>query len=540
MGKGLTKRDAAVLALIVSVLFLTVLGTLAAGTAAAQETTTSTATTTPASTPATTETPASTTTATQTTTPAKTPASTGSDTAGDDRVNKTTATETLYQLEDVDIRDVRFVNGTAVATVYYHNFATVSITDSGAVKGLGSNSGTGVQFNRYTHREGEHTLKLQLRSDDELVTIQQGDRMYAASGDRAVLDILSTAPTVDVVRWSALSGGIGTLVSLALVVGYLRRRHENTYKELLSEERVRVEEDTVDGVIGTVTRFISRHRYVLLLAAAVVAYLTAVAAGVLPSPGEIWSGLTDSQRVLVTGSSIMTVIMFIPVYVLASRLWEPAKEFVIDIDARDVLEPSLGSNSGLALNADSDDIEDVADELDKLDDLNVVAVYSGSPDRVSKMRADGKPAEIRTPGGKAYLVEEFDPRKNVGIGTWPGTANDVELISERSKIDGNREILRDESRMLRTLIGAMPAIATASDTDAMRSVDKEIRELSSVNSDPIDSLLNRAASGTRFEGMYSDEEEKPGYDQLVNDDDDDENEDGEDGDDDGVLGGVLP
>jgi len=132
------------------------------------------------------------------------------------------------------------------------------------------------------------------------------------------------------------------------------------------------------------------------------------------------------------------------------------------------------------------------------------------------MRVDGQPAEARTAGGDGHIVQEFNPKRNSAVGCWPGTASDVELIGERSKIDGNREVLRDESRMLRTLIGAMPAIATASDTDAMRAVDNEIRNLVNVDSDPIDSLLNRAASGTRFQDMYENDSE---------DDEDDEEED---------------
>jgi len=514
----LTKGRALALALVVSILFLTFLGTLAVGSAAAQE---STATTTPTSTPTT----------------SGTPASTGSDAASDERGNKTgeSATETLYQLEDVDIRDVQFINGTAVVTVYYHNFATVSITDSGAVKGIGSNEGRGVPFNRYTHREGEHTLKLQLRADDELVTIQQGDRMYAASGDRAVLDILSTAPTVDVVRWSALSGGIGTLVSLALVVGYLRRRHENTYKELLSEERVRVEEDAVEGVLGTVTRFISRHRYALLLAAAVVAYLTAVAAGALPSPSEIWSGLTDSQRVLVTGSSIMTVIMFIPVYVLASRLWEPAKEFVFDLDARDVLDSAIGSKGGLASLEDIESPEDAKDAADALEDedITVVAVYSGSPDRVAQMRVDGAPAEIQTAGGPGHLVQDFDPRRNTADGTWPGLANDFELAKERSKIDANKEILEDWATVGRRIISAIPAIRAGSDTAAVASVDRKFGSNATVNPEPVDDIMDSAVSGTRFERFYRQDDEDDEDDEEEYDDEDEETvNDDEDGDED--------
>ncbi|WP_135534464.1 hypothetical protein [Halostella pelagica] len=458
-------------------------------------------------------------------------------TGGDDAVNASDidTSQIAGELGTVTVHEVEFAdNGLVKITVTAERHSgPIAVTDSGAVD-IGSNERASVPFEVYRPSEGQHVLRFHLSSDDALITIQEGGEMMAASGERGTVDVMAASPTVDVVRWSAIGGGIGVLVATGLAAGFLRRKHQNTYKELLSEERIRVEEDPVDGVLGKAKRFFTRHKYALLTAAAIVGYLVAVRLGMLPSIGAVWGDMTDSQRVVTTAAGAMTVIGFLPAYAIVTRVWEPAKEFVIDIDARDVLDPSLGSNGGLAL--DADDIEDVADELQEKEEMDVVGVYSGSPERVRKMRVDGKKAEVETPGGKGHLVEEFDAKRNAARGTWPGTANDVELISERSKIDGNREVLRDESRMLRTLIGALPAIATASDTDAMRSVDKEIRELATVNSDPIDSLLNRAAQDTRFEGMYTDDdgdedEEESGLEQVVNglnpgsdDGEDDENE----------------
>ena len=409
----------------------------------------------------------------------------------------------------------------------------ISVTDSGAVD-VGSNERRSVPFEVYRPGEGVHELRFFLGSDDQLITVQEGAEMMVASGDRTTLDILSTAPTTDIVRWATVSGGIGTTIALGLVVGGLRRRHQNTYKELFAEERVKIEENPVQGILGHVQRFITRNRYALLLAAVIVSYLVATRLGVVPTAGEAWTGATDAQRVIIVGSGVMSVLMLPVVYALAVKLWDPAKEFIVDVDARDVLDPSLGSNSGLTLDADTP--EEVADELDERDDLDVVAVYSGAPERVSKMRVDGSPAEARTPGGRGHIVQDFDPKRNAGVGCWPGTASDVELISDRSKIDGNREILRDESRMLRTLIGALPAIATASDTDAMRAVDRELRQLVNVDSGPIDGLLNRAAAGTRFEGQYGDDDNGDSEDEdgengladLIDPRDDDEDEEEED------------
>lgn len=437
------------------------------------------------------------------------------------------STTVEHQLGGVDIVNVTWTDNAVEITVHADSKAAITVTDSSAIESAGSHTIKDVPYETYYVDEGETIIRF--NTGGELVTAASGGEMVVITGDvESTLDILQSAPTVTLIQWTLITGGIGVILSLAFVVGHLKRKEQNTYREVFADERVKIDQNPVEGVRGKIGKYARENRYALLTAAAIVAYLTLVAAGAAPSPGDIWGGMSDVQRILVIGSIVMMLLSFPFVYILALRIWDPAREFVIDIDARDVLDPSLGSNGGLALNADT--VEEVAEELQDRDDIETVAVYAGSPERVSQMRLDGKAAEGRTAGGKCHIVQEFDPKRNTGVGVWPGTANDVELISERSKIDGNREILRDESRMLRTLIGALPAIATASDTDAMRSVDREIRELASVNSDPMDSLLNRAASGTRFEGMYTDDEDGdgPGYEQVVDDPDSDEEDEDDD------------
>lgn len=463
---------------------------------------------------------------------------TGNETTGtNETVNGTSETvkNVEYQLEDVDIRSVEFRDGTVIVDAYYHEAATVAITDSGAIKGLGSNDGTGVSFATYSHGPGEHRLTMNLGSDDELVTVQQGEKMYAASGDRTVVNILAHSPGVNVVRWSAIGGGLGVLIAAGLVVGILKRKHHNSYKELLSEERVRVQEDTVDGALGTVQRFARRHTFALLAAATIVAYLVAVRLGVVPSIPDLWSRATDAQRVLVVSALSLLVLGFAPVYVVITRLWEPAKEFVFDVDARDVLDAAIGAKGGLAALEDiesADDVEDAVEVLEE-EDITIAAVYSGSPERVAKMRVDGEPAEIQTAGGRGHLVQDFDPAKNRADGTWPGLADDFELARERSKIDGNREILEDYATVGRRIVGALPAIRAGADTSAVAAVDRKFGQAVAIDSDPVDDIMDSAVSGTRFERYYSkgqSEEKEDEYDEdeeTVNDDSNDGGEDDE-------------
>lgn len=441
--------------------------------------------------------------------------------------------QVVQELGTVTVHKVEFAdNGLVKITVTAtEHSAPIAVTDSGAVD-IGSNERASVPFEVYRVDDGTHVLRFHLSSDDALITIQEGGEMMAASGDRGTADVIAATPTVDVVRWGTAGGALGVLIATALAVGYIKRRHENTYKELLSEERVRVEENPVEGVVGKAKRFVSHHRYALLTAASIVAYLVAVRLGMLPSLGDVWASMTDAQRVLSAAAGVWVILGFLPAYVLVTRVWDPAKEFVFDIDARDVLDSAIGAKGGLAALEDIEDAEDAEEAVEDLekDDITVAAVYSGSPERVAKMRVDGEPAEVQTAGGPGHLVQDFDPARNRANGTWPGLANDFELARERSKIDANREILEDWATVGRRVISAIPAIRAGSDTAAVASVDKKFGENATVNSDPVDDIMDSAVSGTRFERFYKQDGENDEDDYEDDDAGDTVNDDGDGGD----------
>lgn len=516
MVKRLTKGRALALALIVSLLFAGFLGTLAVGSASAQETTTSTPTTTPTK------------TATSTAS-GETPASTGSNTA--DAEGNETAEQVLFDFGDgVELVNVDWSysgegDGRVKIRVRADDSTAVTITDSGAVQSLGSNEGTEVTYNTYFIDEGMKTIVFQVQGE-ELITIQSEGRMYASAGERSVIEILNGAPTTALLQWSAISGGVGGLMALGLVVGYRRRKHENTYRELFSEERVRVEEDTVDGVLGKVQRFVRHHQYALLLAAAVVGYATLVVAGVLPSPGAVWDGLTDAQRVLVVGSSTMTVLLFVPVYVLSSRLWEPSKEFIVAFDVRDSLSVSAGSKGGIEEfleEARDDDGEIDIEELVNGDDQIAISIYSGSPKRISKLNVvDGELNDLRSPGGRTYLARDFNPKKNVATGTWPGTAHDVIIAIAFAAIEWNREVMEDESAGFRELVAGMGPIRSGANSSAAVALNKELAESTDIDPGPTNNMLDRALASTRYGGYFTDDEDEDESDESNGEDKDEE------------------
>ncbi|AXR81710.1 hypothetical protein [Natrarchaeobaculum sulfurireducens] len=405
---------------------------------------------------------------------------------------------------DAKLTNVEFDDDTAYVTITVDGPGgeSVAVSDAGF-------SGQG-QFAMTTARViGEETIEIGLRGD-EAVAVTTSQDAYQYHGDVGVLTILQSQPTVQIVQWAVISGAIGPVFALAIVVTSLRRQHENTYKELTSEERIKVEKDPVDGFVDKVKRFVAENKTLVLSSALLMAYFMAWWFGRAPGPIEFWASLSDAMRVIVVGAFVAFVLMLVPVYVLAARLWSPDKEFVLSADARDVIEEALGSNGGLAEMVEAIQEGDGLEGGDDRDDLGGgnygVAIYSGSPDRISEMDVDGAATDTSAPGGRLHVVEAFDPSKNEARGTWPGLADDFELISERSKIDGNREILRDESNMLRSILSAMPAISIASDTGSARAVDKELRHIMTVDENPVDGILARAASGTRFEGFYGGED----------------------------------
>lgn len=408
---------------------------------------------------------------------------------------------------DVILTDVRFENDTAFISLESESREVVTVSDAG-FESQGQFSVTTVRF------EGEKTIELPIR-DEEIVAVSTPQDGYQYEGDVGLLTIIQSEPTTVLVQWATIAGTLGPIISLGLVVTSLRRSHENTFKELTSQEKIKVEKDPVDGFVDKVSRLISENWLLVISMLLLMAYTLFWLVGRVPGPIGIWEGMTDAMRVIVIGSLMAVLLSLVPVYVIAKRLWNPNKEFVVSADARDVIEKALGADGGLAEMVES--IQDgegglVDEDGNERDYGNYgISIYSGSPERINEMEIDGKATDSKAPGGPCHFVQAFDPSKNAARGTWPGVADDLQLIAERSKIDGNREILRDESQMLRSLLSAMPAISISSDTGAARAVDREMRDLLAIDGSPVDGILSRAASGTRFEGFYDDDSEPVEY-----------------------------
>lgn len=387
--------------------------------------------------------------------------------------------EIIYQFDDstLELVAVEFDDSTAEITLQADE------PESASVGELADDTGS-FGFESVRVSPGEQlTVEIPI-SEEQIFVVSEGDA-YTYEGDTGIT-ILTEQPTTQLVQLAAASGILGSILALGLVVGNLRRKHHNNWTELFSEKKIEIESDPVEGVRERVIRGAksaadSRSKVFVWFVASL--YVLAMLVGYAPTPPEMWSALSDLQRLLVAGSIAATVLALIPVYILVNRVYDPHREWIIDLDASEVIDAAQNGTGS-------------------------IAAYSGPPERIEELEVNGGIVSLMTPGGRAHLVRDFDPQSNTANGTWPGLANDRELAIEKGKIDANREILKDEAMIGRDLLTAMSAIEIASETAAVRDVDKVLRDQMTVDASTMDEVLTEIAQGTRYEEHYEQETSK--------------------------------
>lgn len=394
-----------------------------------------------------------------------------------DNATETEPRSVIYQFDDSDaeLRHVEYQNGSALVTLGIREGGTpetLSIGE-GALEGSGS-----FAYETVRVLPGREVV-VELPVDDPAVVVTTDSDGYYHEGNIGVSVV--DEPTDGLIQIGAISGVIGSVLALGLVVGQLRRRHSNTYEELFSDRRVKIEEDPVEGIYEWVLRGLkrtARSKLRLALIGALVIAVIGMAAGTLPTPGDVWAGLGDSQRLLVAGSLGTSIVAVAPVYVLVKRIWDPDREFVLDLDARDVYRASDGDKSGS------------------------VATYSAPPERIDELDVDGTTTTISTPGGRCHLVRDLDPETNEAEGSPPHLHDDRELSIDADKIDANRQTLTDLAQIGRDLIASMSTFRVTADANAVRDIDGSIRDSLSAGGDSLEQVLVDAVEGTRYEAAY--------------------------------------
>lgn len=392
----------------------------------------------------------------------------------------------------------QFTGGGALRSVDYRDgstWVTLAATDGsqrfavseGDLEGTGS-----FEYMTVSVSAGEtRTVEIPVAKSAVVVTTTQDGFYYAGGG--AGPPVLTDRPTAELVQLGGISGITGSVLALTLVVGRLRRKHENTYTELFSDETKRVEQDAYEGWKDrAINWFENRYQSKLSTVAGVVllGYIAGVVVGVVPAPGDLWLSLSDSERLIVAGTAAATAVAAAPMYYLADRLYQPEREYILDLDSQDVYRAESGDKSG------------------------TVAAYSAPPERISEMDVDGAVTTIDTPGGRAHLVRGFDPEENTAAGNPPEIEDDRVVSIHVDKIEHNRKILSDLARVGARLVGAMSAFRVTADAAAMKDIDDGLRNTVSAGSDSMEDVLAEAVRGTRYEGTYQPDQ------QLIDDDPD--------------------
>jgi len=383
--------------------------------------------------------------------------------------------ELVYQFDNGgELVNVRFEENIAYVTLRATNTPRRFWLSEAAMEGSGSFSFKNVRV----LPGAPVTVKMPVETN--AITVTSGNDGYYYEGDIG-LTVITSTPTTELVQISAISGIIGSVIALAIVIGQLRRKHENSYKELFSDERHEIQSEPIEGYYEQAVDAVKRvkgNRLTTTTVALLGFYSVGVLTGRVMGPGAAWLAMGDTQRLLVVGSAAATLVALLPVYWLVKKIWNPNREFVLDLDSRDVYRSYNGDQSG------------------------GVAAYSAPPSRINDLEVDGSVTTMSTPGGHCHLVRGFDPEENEAEANPPELADDREVAIEVSKIDHNRQILTDLATIGRDLIGAMSAFRVTADAAAMKDIDDGIRDTVSAGKDSMEDVLTDAVSGTRYEGTY--------------------------------------
>jgi hypothetical protein len=231
-----------------------------------------------------------------------------------------TPEDLLYQFENgLEIRDIQYENGSAnVELVGPDRPVSVSVGE-GALEESG-----GFNYQSVRLRPGEDRI-VSLPVRDEAVVITSGDDGYYHEGDTGVT-IVTRTPTTEMLQIVGLSGVGGSIVALGIVIGQLKRRHSNSYKEIFSEEWKKIEKDPVEGYYERFLQILkdtAGSRYRLAGLGLIGIYFVLVLLGFIPGPGQMWGDLSDYHRLIVAGIISATIVAITPIYWLVKKIWDP-------------------------------------------------------------------------------------------------------------------------------------------------------------------------------------------------------------------------
>lgn len=407
----------------------------------------------------------------------------------------------LYQFEGGGaLRSVDYRDGSTWVTLAATDGSQRFAVSEGDLEGTGSFEYITVSVDAGSTR----TVEIPVAKSAVVVTTTQDGYYYEGSSGPPVL---TDRPTEELVQLAVVATGIGAVLSLGIAIGRLRRKHENTYTELFSDETKRIEQDAYEGWRDRIVNwFENRYESKISTVAGVVllGYIGGVVTGVVPAPGDLWLSLSDGERLGVAVTTVATAGLFFPMYYLADRLYDPTRSFVADIDAADVYRAAGDDESG------------------------GLAIYSAPPERVNEMDVDGSLTRVPNPTEQGcYVVRGFDPEANTAAANPPTLSTDLECIAAADQIERNRERLESYGDIARHLMSSFPSFKKHAQFNNMAEMDSKYREATSIGDgdDGLVGIMEDALEDTEFEGIYGGSDDDPddsdGAEEVTNDSDSD-------------------
>jgi hypothetical protein len=198
----------------------------------------------------------------------------------------------------------------------------------------------------------------------------------------------------------------------------------------------------------------------------------AVYAGVIDAPAIELPSVGRELKLLILAGLASAILGWIPASKVVKWLYSPEWTYLLETDARE----------------------------------NDIALYKLSPQQWADLEVlHGELYQLQA-SVAVYEARAYVPDRNTAIGTWRGSASDMELIQERERIDEIRETLELEAQRGLSIRMKISSIVRTAVANATRQRLKDEESVTMYSGESIERAVQEAISE---EGL-SDEIEQPG------------------------------
>src|SRR6056297_2277368 len=197
------------------------------------------------------------------------------------------------------------------------------------------------------------------------------------------------------------------------------------------------------------------------------AYRHWVGLAVVVTLGLLWYfGLPDlphvprEPRLFVMGALAAIAGGYAPAMKIVDYLYSPDSTYLVDIDSRD----------------------------------NGFALYELTPEKWEHLEVEkGELYRLKT-AGEAYACRQYWPDYDTCLGTWRGSASDLELLQERERIDEIRSVLEEQAQEGLTIRTRMGSIVRTAVRDIINDLIGQYERAAIHQGEKIDNAVQNAMS----------------------------------------------